>query len=217
MMVYTLWGEPDSGSFMIEAALAEAGQAVDLIDIDLTKDEQHGETYLAVNPTGKIPALRLPDGSVMTQSAAILITLDEHHPKARLLPPPGAPDRSHALSWLTFLVAEIYPLVEMFDYPARFVPPETVETGVRSRIRVLMRERWRLVEAAAASEGSFLLAGFSAIDLAITIMSHWDIGAEWRARECPKIERIARTVIARNCSGTVWRRHFPIAADTPAK
>ena len=31
-MVYTLWGEPDSGSFMIEAALAEAGQPVNLID-----------------------------------------------------------------------------------------------------------------------------------------------------------------------------------------
>jgi len=84
-MVYTLWGEPDSGSFMVEAALAEAGQDVHLIDIDLTKDEQHTAQYLAINPLGKIPALRFNDGTTIVQSAAILLALSEEHPEARAL------------------------------------------------------------------------------------------------------------------------------------
>ena len=85
-MPYTLWGEPDSGSFMIEGALAEAGQAVDLIDLDLDNNEQHAEGFLTVNPSAKIPALRFPDGETMTQSAAILLALADAHPDANLLP-----------------------------------------------------------------------------------------------------------------------------------
>ena len=96
-MRYTLWGEPNSGSFMVEAALAEAKQPVELVDLDLTKDEHRAADYLEVSPLGKVPALRFPDGNVMTESAAILLALDEAHPDAGLMPPsgePGAPRRA---------------------------------------------------------------------------------------------------------------------------
>ena len=211
-MVYTLWGEPNSGSFMVEAALAEAGQKVRLIDMDLEKDEQHEPDFLAVNAAGKIPALRFPDGETMTQSAAILIALAEEHPAARLLPALGAPDHRHALRWLVHLTAEIYPLIEVSDYPFRFGPPETSEVGMRSLVRTRIRERWRVVEAAAADEGTFLLSGFSAIDLAITVLSRWTIGPEWLAKECPKLDRIAKVTAMREKVEPVWRRHFEAAS-----
>ncbi|MDQ0394037.1 glutathione S-transferase family protein [Labrys monachus] len=207
-MVYTLWGEPDSGSFMIEAALAEAGQPVNLIDIDLTKDEQHHAQYLAINPLGKIPALRFEDGTTIVQSAAILLALSEAHPDANLMPAIDAPDRRHALRWLIHVAAEIYPLIEVYDYPLRFAPPETSDTAMRSRVRHRIRERWVLVEQAASAGGSFLLSGFSAIDLAIAVISNWAIGAEWRAKECPKLTRITETVSVRPTIAPVWHRHF---------
>jgi glutathione S-transferase len=212
-MAYTLWGEPDSGSFMIEAALAEAGAKVKLIDLDLTKDEQHGSEFLAVNPSGKIPALRFPDGETMTQSAAILLALAEAHPDAGLMPPVGAPDRRHALRWLIHLSAEIYPLIEIADYPFRFGPPETSEVGMRSLVRTRTRERWRVVEAAAADEGTFLLSGFSAIDLSVTAISRWLIGQEWLAKDCPKLDRIARVTAMRDKVAPIWRRHFEGRSD----
>ncbi|WP_448952850.1 glutathione S-transferase family protein [Labrys neptuniae] len=207
-MVYTLWGEPDSGSFMVEAALAEAGQEVHLIDIDLTKDEQHNAQYLAINPSGKIPALRFSDGTTMVESAAILLALSEAHPEARLMPALDAPDRRHALRWLVHVMAEIYPRIELYDYPLRFAPPETHETAMRSRVRQRIRERWQVVEQAASTEGSFLLSGFSALDLAIANVSNWAIGNEWRARECPRLTRIAETVSQRPAIAPIWRRHF---------
>jgi GST-like protein len=211
-MAYTLWGEPDSGSFMIEAALAEAGAEVKLVDMDLTKDEQHQPEFLAVNPSGKVPALRFPDGETMTQSAAILLALDEAHPGAHLMPTRGAPDRRYALRWLIQIATEIYPLIEMSDYPYRFGPPETSEVGMRSLVRSRLRERWRIVEAAAADEGTFLLSGFSAIDLAIAVMSRWQVGAEWLAKECPKLDRIAKVTAMRDKVAPIWRRHFEAAA-----
>jgi GST-like protein len=216
-MDYTLWGEPNSGSFMIEAALAEAGQPVELIDMDLGQNEQRTAAFLAVNPSGKIPALRFPDGETMTQSAAILLALAEEHPEARLMPHLGDPDRRHALRWLVQVVTEIYPLIEVSDYPYRFGPPETSEVGMRSLVRTRLKERWRIVEDAAADGGTFLLSGFSAIDLAITVLSRWSVTADWLAKECPKLDRIAKVTAMREKVGPVWQRHFAGDAATDMK
>jgi glutathione S-transferase len=161
-----------------------------------------------VNPSGKVPALRFPDGETMTQSAAILLALAEAHPEAHLMPARDAPDRRHALRWLIQIATEIYPLIEMSDYPYRFGPPETSEVGMRSLVRSRLRERWRIVEAAAADQGTFLLSGFSAIDLAITVMARWMVGGDWLAKECPKLDRIAKVTATREKVAPVWRRHF---------
>jgi glutathione S-transferase len=207
-MRYTLWGEPNSGSFMVEAALAEAKQSVDLIDLDLTRDEHRAADYRQVSPLCKIPALRFPDGSVMTESAAILLALDEAHPDALLMPPRAGGERRSALRWLLYIAAEIYPLIEMSDYPHRFAPPETSDVGMRSVVRTRLRERWRAVEEAAGGGGSFLPTGFSAVDLSVAVISRWEVGDEWRAKEGRKLDAIARAVAERPSIAPVWRRHF---------
>lgn len=61
--------------------LAYAYHAVDLVALEQTKD-----AYRAVNPQGLTPALELDDGTVLTQSLAILEWLEEMHPEPPLLP-----------------------------------------------------------------------------------------------------------------------------------
>lgn len=207
-MSYTLWGEPNSGSFMIEAALAEAEQLVVLVDLDLDKDEHRTLDYLKVNPSGKVPALAFPDGGVMTESAAILIALDEVFPAARLLPPIASRERRDAMRWLVYVATTIYPLIEMSDYPHRFAPPETSEVGMRSLVRTRLRERWRVVEQAADGAEYFLPSGFSAVDLAVAVISRWEVGDAWRAKQGPRLDAIARAVAARPRIAPVWHRHF---------
>src|SRR6185503_17196305 len=121
-MSYTLYGDYGSGAFSAEAALAEAGAPYSFELVSLEKNEQKAPAFLAINPSGKIPALRLPGGTVITESAAILLTLAEHYPQARLLPPAGSPARAQAYRWLAFMAGEIYSIVEIVDYPERFVP-----------------------------------------------------------------------------------------------
>lgn len=204
-MGYTVFGEPNSGSFMVEAALAEAGQPYDVVDLDL-KLARPAE-YLALNPSGKIPALRFPDGTVMAQSAAILMALAERYPHARLLPEPDAPDRRAALHWLIFIVAEIYPLIELEDYPTRFVGDGVDVAPLKAHAVTRMRERWLMVEAVAPGARHFLPSGFSALDLMIGMVSHWLIGRDWRKAHCPKLDGIHATVIQRPAIAPVWARH----------
>ena len=117
---YILHGDIGSGSATVEMALAEAGQAVELREVPLEGDHQLAAAHRALNPMGRIPTLVLPDGMVMTESFAILLTIADRHPDAALLPPAPEPDRARALRWMALLAGEFYPHVTRADYPGRF-------------------------------------------------------------------------------------------------
>jgi glutathione S-transferase len=80
-----------------------------------------------------MPKLESEDGEVITESVAILLTLDERHPDAGLFPPPGSKDRAQALRWMVFMATEMYPLVEMVDYPDRFADSADAAEAIRRR------------------------------------------------------------------------------------
>ena len=61
----------------------------------------------------RIPNLVIDDGPPLTESVAILLTLDDRPPEAALLPAKGTPTRAQALRWLLFTATEIYPIVEI--------------------------------------------------------------------------------------------------------
>src|SRR5580698_8454498 len=96
---YTIYGDLRSGAFSSEAVLAEVGAEYKFERISLEKNEQKEPAFLAINPSGKMPALRLPEGAIVTESLAILLTIADHFPNARLLPPGGSIQRAEAFRW----------------------------------------------------------------------------------------------------------------------
>lgn len=207
-MTYVLYGARGSGSCAVECALAEAGAEYELRGIDLRTDEQRGPAYEAVNPQRKVPALVLEDGETLTESVAILLTLEERHRGAGLLPPPGSRARARALRWLLFLATEIYPIVEINDYPERFTPAPGRTGATRELAREIWRTRWRLVEENVAGDPFLLGDGFCLTDLYAAVVSRWAQQDEWRPAHLPKIERLTAAVAARPAIAPVWARHF---------
>ena len=70
----------------MECVLAEIGPDYELREISLRDDEQRGDEYATVNPHRKVPSHVIDDGPPLTESVAILLTLDDHHPETALLP-----------------------------------------------------------------------------------------------------------------------------------
>ena len=207
-MTFVLYGDRGSGAFAVEAALAEAGAPYEFRSVSLKHNEQRAPDFLAINPTGKIPALRLPDGGILTETLAILVTVAERFPEAMLLPPQGSHARAQTLRWLAFMATELYPMVEIVDYPARFAPEGAESDALRERARERLRERFLIIEQAIA--GPWLLAeGFSVADIYAAMFSRWDIGAEYRDANLPKVVALANAVAARPRIAPVWQRHFP--------
>ena len=97
-----------SASYRVRIALALKGLHYDYRAVQLTKNEQMGESYAAVSASRLVPLLR--DGEqVLTQSLAIIEYLDETHPQPPLLPAdPSGRARVRALA--LDIACEIHPL-----------------------------------------------------------------------------------------------------------
>jgi len=211
-MRYQLYGENGSGSGIVEMALAEIGAEYELHDVALETNQQRSSAYARVNPQRKLPTLITPAGETLTESAAIVLVLDERHPEARLLPARGSPERAQALRWLAFLASELYPIVEINDYPERFVPDAASAPGVRELARRIWRERWLLVEDAIMGKPWLLASGFCWTDVYLAVLSRWAQQEAWRPRNLPKVEAIAQAVAQRERIAAVWQRHHGVKA-----
>ncbi|HSZ73652.1 MAG TPA: glutathione S-transferase family protein [Rhizomicrobium sp.] len=206
-MGYVIYGDKGSGAFSVEAALAEAGADYEFKTISLEKNEQKSPEFLAINPSGKMPALKSPDGGIVTESLAILLTVADWHPDAGLLPPPKSDARAQCYRWLAFMASEIYPMVEIVDYPQRFAPEGSDPKELLTKARDRVRERILIIENAIA--GLWLLpSGFCAADIYAVMFSRWSVGKDWRAKNLPKLVAMAEALAQRPRLASVWQKHF---------
>jgi len=208
--MFIIFGDKGSGAFSAEAALAEVGAPYEFKTISLEKKEQRSPEFLAINPSGKMPAVRLPEGLILTESLAILLTVADHFPNARLLPPQASPARGTAYRWLAFMADEIYPMVEISDYPERFAPQGGQAEALRQKARERIRDRLSIVERQVAGPW-FLPSGFSILDIYAAMFSRWrgSIGRDWPVdRNIPNLLALAAAVSERERIAPVWQRHF---------
>lgn len=193
-MIHKLYASPGCGSMLVEAAFAKAAMPLEIVDIDWEETGWGSEALKTLNPLGQVPVLVLPDGAVMTESAAILMHITEIAPHADLAPPPGDPSRPHFLRWLQFLVGAVYPTFTYGDRPERWLPGhETAGEALTDANIAHRKSLYRHMEAHAAAP-YFLGAPMSLIDIYLWAMNHWRPRRDWFARETPKLHAIAEAM-----------------------
>ena len=91
--MYRLYGRPGTGSVAIEAILETAGVPYEVDIVERSSDGEMPEKLIGLSPLGQVPVLVLPDGTIMTESAAIALYLADKHHEADLAPPPASAER----------------------------------------------------------------------------------------------------------------------------
>jgi GST-like protein len=207
-LMYKLFGRPGWGSALVEAQLAWYGLPYETEDVDdLFKSAGARETLRAVNPLAQVPTLVLPDGQVMTESAAITLHLADVTGSRDLVPTVAENLRPAFLRWLVFLVANVYPTFTYADDPARFVPGEEAQQGFRANVDAYALRLWAQAEGAAGAPW-FLGERFSALDIYVGVMTQWRPRRAWFAASCPRLHAVALHVDAEPRLAAVWRRNF---------
>jgi GST-like protein len=138
-MPLTLFGSPGSGSAAVEMGLRAARVDFELVHAAAWEPRSSLKRLLRLNPLGQIPTLVLLDGTVLTESAAILISVALQYPEAELLPTAES-ERALAIRGLVFIAANCYAAVSVADYPARW----TVSTSSQAREQVRQAARKQL-------------------------------------------------------------------------
>jgi GST-like protein len=207
MTAHRLIASPGCGSAIVEAALAIAGLPLEIEDVPF---EDLGPTHPrlgALNTLGQVPVLVLPDGQAMTESAAIVLYLDELAPAAGIAPPPGDPRRPAFLRWLVTLVAAIYPTFTYADFPERFVPAGAAAKQLEASSLARRQALWSHVEAAAGSPW-FLGERSSVLDIHVSAMARWRPRRAWFGANTPRLAAIAARADSLPALARVWARNF---------
>jgi glutathione S-transferase len=121
LMFYT--AVPSRGA-VVRWMLEEIGEPYDTTVLDLKTGEQNQPAYRAVNPQGKVPALKYK-GQVTTEVAAICALLADEFPQKQLAIPVGDPRRGPYLTWLFFNPSAIEPAMMDSKFPRQETPPPT--------------------------------------------------------------------------------------------
>ena len=121
MAKLTLYHAAPSRSSVTHWMLEEVGEPYDIKLLSLSKGDNQKPDYLAINPMGKVPALKHGD-VVITESAAICTYLADEFPRAKLNVPIGDPRRGVYLKWLFFGPSCIEPAITDRSFPRKEQP-----------------------------------------------------------------------------------------------
>jgi GST-like protein len=169
----TLYGTQGSGSAAVEAALVHLKVRHDYVDAASWKPGPGRDALAQVNPLLQIPTLVLNDGSVLTESAAILIHLGLAHRSGGLL----GPDPAQAIRGLVYIAANCYSAISVIDYPERWVsdPDDATCERIRAGSRARLHHHWELFADQFMGDETEFLNGKEpgALDLLATVVSQW--------------------------------------------
>jgi len=204
---HRLLGCKGCGSAIVEAAFALARIPLEYEEVDYGAGSATRERLLEVNPLGQVPALLLPDGSVMTESLAIVHYLNDLAPKSGLVPAKGETQRVPFLRWSTFLVAAVYPTFTYGDEPVKWVEDAKGAKQLRESTDRHRERQWQRIEEA-VGDPWFLGSKMTALDLYLAVMTRWRPGRKWFTAHTPKVVAIAERTSATAGVADVIRRNF---------
>ena len=204
--MYTLYARNGAGSVADEALLAACGADYKVIVLERKPDGAFEDFFIAINPKAEVPTLLLPDGSVMTESAAMMIHIAEQFPQAGMAPAAGQPGRAQFLRWQVYLAAALYGSDLRLFYPQRFTTDPAGAEGVKARAAEMMAQEFSIY-AAALGERTFMLGRFSAVDIYAAMLCTWapDMGELFATH--PNLKRMYDAVLANDAVKKVWARN----------
>ncbi|KAG8903470.1 hypothetical protein FRB99_003248 [Tulasnella sp. 403] len=156
---------------------------------------------LAANPLAQFPTLITPDGSVLTETAAIALYLNDQHGSgtrwstANLTPPQLAA----FYRWLVYIPANIYPTITVIEFPERYcavpqdapVSQEQVQRWISNGTDERRQDAWKFLEAGIVrgihgANGKFALGTEepTILDIYITMLAHWPPHPRKQMRFC---------------------------------
>ena len=207
-----LYGSQGSGAAIVEAALEIAGVPYRSVNAASWKPEERSglEELRRVNPLAQIPTLVLPDGGVLTESAAILIVLGLRYPQSGLLPE-AVDRRAQAIRGLVYIGANCYAAIGVIDFPARVLadPDEATEERVRAGTRKRLHELWDIF--ADTFPATPFLSGdrVGALDILACVVSKWSGSRQHLAQSRPAFHALLGKIEADPVIARVVARHWP--------
>lgn len=206
---YIVYGASGSGSVPIEAALALLGLPYRVEEHAPWENHERASALAGINPMLQVPALALPTGELMTESAAILIWLADAHSQARLAPTAAEATRPAYLRWMTFVSSAIYALYWISDDPSRVIGRAEDHAAGKTLLFDRIAHCWGVMDAQVRPGRYILGDDLSVLDLYVTTASRWSPGRRRFDEVAPRLAEVTRRVDAEPRLAMLWAERYP--------
>jgi GST-like protein len=208
MAPLTLYGSQGSGSVAVEAALTLLDIPFDLVEGATWAEPAARERVAPVNRMRQIPTLVMPDGEVLTESAAILVHLADAHPHARLSPRTDDPRRAQFLRWMVYVSSAIYSLHWIKPDVRRIGAPESARAAVVDAVHERIAFCWHAMDEQLQPGRHLLGDELTVLDLYVNVVSRFGPWRERFHREAPRMSPCVRRVDEEPRLAPLWQRRF---------
>jgi glutathione S-transferase len=186
-----LYYAPGACSLSPHIVAREAGIPIELEKVDLgAKKTASGEDYRKINPKGYVPALKLDDGSVLTEGPVIVQYLADQKPDSGLVPKAASKERYRMQEWLGFINSEIH---------KGWSPLWNAKATPEMRQSALDKLNLRLDWLASELNGKQFVSGdrFSAADAYLFTVLNWAGPTKVDLSRWPSLQQFSARVAAR--------------------
>jgi glutathione S-transferase len=205
--MYKLYARSGAGSAAIEAVLALCGARFEIVDVAKRPDGGPPEWFLAINPRGEVPALKLPDDTIMTESAAMVIHLADCFPAANLAPAPGTTSRAVYLRAILSMAANVYATDLRMYYPERFSTDTSHAPAIKAKAIIDLNRDYDAFNAMLGTGPFIAGATMSAADVYAAMLISWSEDFEQLSKRLPKLRALYDAVAAVPLVRKVWDRN----------
>ena len=200
-----LYGSPGMGSAVVEVVLALANQPYEYVQTSFWDQNADFDALKKINPQAKVPTLEFDDGTVMTESAAMLLYFAEKVPG---LIPEDPSQRARFYRWMLFIPANIYAMFDIGDEPLRWVDGEQTQQALKEKSVEKQKFFWSLMEHDLAPAPYVLGASMTALDIYIAMVSRWRPGRAWFNENCPKLAAAVAFTEQHPVVARIWEKNF---------
>jgi glutathione S-transferase len=205
--MYKLYGREGAGSAAVEALLAELGLQFEVIEVARNPDKTTPVWFFDVNPRGEVPVLFHPDGSKMTESAAMMIYLADLQPKAQLAPALNETARASYLQAILFFATAMYGADLRLFHPDHFAHTLSARAEVKAKGAADLEVAFDQF-AVIVGQGPFVLGEhMSAADIYAAMILSWSVDLDALFERQSNLKRLYYAVANRPAVKEVWIRH----------
>lgn len=167
--VYTVYGDRRSGNcYKVALLMHLLGMRHAWVETDVLRSETRTPEFLEMNPNGRVPLLRLPDGRYLAESNAMLLYLSEGSPFL----PADPYQRALCFQWLFFEQYSHEPYIAVARFLLFFDHGQPVDPARIAMLHERGKQALDVMDRVLASQAYFAGCEFSIADIALFAYTH---------------------------------------------
>lgn len=190
--MFTLFYTPGACSIAAHIVLEEIGAPYTPRKVDLANGEQRTDAYLKINPQGRVPALQLDDGSVLSENTAILPYLGK---RAKLWPSDGQVE-ARALSLIGFFSGSVHIAHAHVGRPERYADDPAAHANIKATGLKSFHHYLQQIDGMLANR-EWLLDNYSVVDPYAFVFYTWGVKRELPMAELKNYGAHVKRLMAR--------------------